>query len=94
MENKLDVGTSLFVWGEPQKKHQKELFFIGVAKAAKLKHTISFFKKNDFVFDTKEGRKYLKKQSNFFLSLVIVVEVHFLRELFEKFLFQVESASF
>ena len=30
-------------------------------------HTFSFFKKNDFVFDTKEGRKYLKKQSNFFL---------------------------
>ena len=51
--------------GNPPKK-TSEGTFLHFWRCRAQTHTISFFKKNDFVFDTKEGRKYLKKQSNFF----------------------------
>ena len=76
------------VGGTP-KKHQKELFFMR-CQAQTHTHLRNFF----LCLIRKRTENISKNKATFFLSSVIVVEVHFLRELFEKFLFQVESASF
>ena len=80
------------VGGTSKKTSEGTFLQFGVAK---LKHTQLAFKKRIILcLIRKRAENISKNKATFFLSSVIVVEVHFLRELFEKFLFQVESASF